>query len=1649
MNRVLDILLARQEGAVLSLAILAVAIGLLVVVPVAVVVATTARSQGNLLDDSNARYLAEAGVLAVVEDLVRGADGDPVDLLDYLPPVVNFDSRVPFTTITAQDATSSPTIMTKRPADFQVASNPAVLTGTSAQGGIKELERKDNDAFELTGAGALPPDAGYGTNPQKVSFELTSNQVPFSKVEEGQVKLTVEAWDESARLEVFVYNPDDHPVDGYASTPDFSRLLDHDHFQNHSNHSHDSDHDHHNDGPGPSHDHHMALDHHHHVDVPADEHDHHHDHQGHNHSHSHGDSGDDDDDGHGHDHSTDADSDDDDLLHHHHEGSDLHLHEPGDTHGHDHQNHNHDEDDWHHGQIDVSFYLSDADLAYVSANKTLKIKVVAMVYEDLAHHHAVHGDEEDDGDDDGPNYKHDHHHHWNHDPRPPFVLATDMAAFTFVGPVVAEHRFIGPPPVINHGTVTGGSVSDTKRDDQSYYTFVSTSGASNEKIEIEVASNPFGLANLETLSVPITLRADENEGVAIEVFVFNPDAPGAGSDGFRIAPQLKKEVGALDTDRTMALVLSSEDLSYVNGLTAKQLKLKVKITGDDDEFRVQLDHMAFIATSSEQPSGLLTGATHQYIDPGVTDQDLATLPAGTSYVAQLNNVHPGLLSVNWAFEAVPNASHNAHDDDDRLTVRIFRGLVVDDGKLVSPGRYTHSSDDDHSHPFEDDGDGNDLVGEVHVHPYHGEASLQTGLFKVDSGLYTIIFSNGGGGPENPTMKTQAFAPSGTIADTWIFAASHRDYLVRSDVGNLGLTSVVRQIPGPQGPLPWSPKSVSLVPNLVVIKSWSEPVDSSGFVLDQDSDGIWDVVDGRFSAGAFIDDSLTASKFFTDQHRQGVTFGEVVQPAGMDIYIQDLDEPGKGVVISATGSSTNPASLKMCGVSGILMSLTIGDVAKATCGSLTLDVHKGPVDVQLFTNVVATVPTSGSAKVTAVSANEYTIQNTGATEGVTVFGENSSIVVAAGESLTVNENEPLPTATPTPTPDPADTPTPVPTNTLTPVPTDTPTPVPTDTPTPVPTNTPTPVPTDTPTPVPTNTPTPVPTDTPTPVPTATPTPAPTATPTPGPTHDGSQWSIRADTPKKVKAGGSFVTDGTNIFAFRGGDKDDFWRFNVAANTWTSLEDAPGNVDRGAAMVYADGFIYAFKGDDDKDFWRYQVASDSWASLADAPGDVNWGGSLAWDGADTIYGFPGDGKDDFWKFSISSGTWTALSDSPDKVKRGGSLVYVSGQVYALRGDSKKDFWRYFVAQNSWQSLASTPASVKEGGSLAFLGGDHIFALRGGGKDDFWRYSISADQWVSLTDTPDKVDDGGALVAVNSRLYALRGDNRQSFWELTEPSTTPPGPTSPPGPTHGDSQWSVRADTPDKIKAGGSLASDGSNVFAFRGGDKDDFWRFNVAANTWTSLEDAPSKVDKGGALVFANGFIFAFKGDDDKDFWRYDISSDDWQTLANAPGDVNWGGALAWDGSDTIFALRGDNKDDFWKYSISTGTWTVLADTPSKVKHGGSLVYISGNLYALRGDGKKDFWRYSVAQNTWQSLASVSASVKDGGSLASLGGDHIFALRGGGKDDFWRYSISADQWVSLTYTPDKVDDGGALVPLDGGLFALRGDNKKEFWELAASD
>ena len=106
------------------------------------------------------------------------------------------------------------------------------------------------------------------------------------------------------------------------------------------------------------------------------------------------------------------------------------------------------------------------------------------------------------------------------------------------------------------------------------------------------------------------------------------------------------------------------------------------------------------------------------------------------------------------------------------------------------------------------------------------------------------------------------------------------------------------------------------------------------------------------------------------------------------------------------------------------------------------------------------------------------------------------------------------------------------------------------------------------------------------------------------------------------------------------------------------------------------MYALRGDDIDDFWRFNISQGTWdASPADTPAGAEWRSALAWDADDRIYAFRGDNTTDFWVYVISQDQWSALTDALADVKRGGSLEYVNGVLYALRGENKTSLWRYY--------------------------------------------------------------------------------------------------------------------------------------------------------------------------------------------------------------------------------------------------------------------------------------------------------------------------------------------------------------------------------------
>ena len=864
-------------------------------------------------------------------------------------------------------------------------------------------------------------------------------------------------------------------------------------------------------------------------------------------------------------------------------------------------------------------------------------------------------------------------------------------------------------------------------------------------MEFEVVSEPFLFSRLDSVSVPFVLQSTEKKKVKVKMYVYNTDVHGPG--GYGDAPSLVKTINVVETNRAVALSLSRDDIAFLNGRAGPDspitIRLKIRATLNKP-FALVSGAIRFIAVTTDDPDKPVREAAVQYIDPSGGDPALAKVGPDEGFLTRFYSLQPGIMNINWAFEPhvhQPGQKHGQkhHDKDhDDISIKVYRGLVVSKNRIIEPGRITHDDDQDKLD--------NTLVAEAHVHAEEGVASVRTGFFEVDVGLYTVVYFNDDdrhhGKNDRFTVKTNDYSASGSGDETWIFASAYQDYLVQADVGSLSLKAVLRQVPGASSPpgSEWSHERIDWVENLVSIDSW-EPRGLEPRAVDLDGDGIENSVDGRFIDGAFIDESGVVSENFTDQHRDGVTFGFRIPADSLFLSVKDLNDPGGGVLIQVTGQGEDTALLTTCGSE---VTVSNGDSLKVTCGSATFQVYSGPVEVSLGGDLMVRLPSGARTKVTEAPVNVFEVENLpGSADIIVIEGLGSNQELEPGATLRLELGLPLPTPMPTPTP----ITTPVPAPTLTPSPEPTPTPSPTADAMPEPTATPISTPPPAKTPVPTPTPTAMPVSTPIPTAVLGPTPS---------------WLTRTRTPNNVKAGGALATNGTDLYAFQGGDKTGFWRLNVGSSSWSTLPPAPAKVDEGGALVYANGFIYALRGGGKKDFWRYSLSGGVWEERADAPKDVDWGGSLAYDGSGSIFAFRGDHKKDFWQYRIAIDEWTGRKRAPDDVKQGGALVYLDGSVYALGGDGKRDFWRYDIAGNDWTGLAHAPQNVKEGGALGTDGID-VYALRGDKKKDFWKYGVATGTWTTLDSTPQSVKAGGSLRYLGGGFYALRGDDKNDLWEF----------------------------------------------------------------------------------------------------------------------------------------------------------------------------------------------------------------------------------------------------------------------------------------------
>jgi len=325
-----------------------------------------------------------------------------------------------------------------------------------------------------------------------------------------------------------------------------------------------------------------------------------------------------------------------------------------------------------------------------------------------------------------------------------------------------------------------------------------------------------------------------------------------------------------------------------------------------------------------------------------------------------------------------------------------------------------------------------------------------------------------------------------------------------------------------------------------------------------------------------------------------------------------------------------------------------------------------------------------------------------------------------------------------------------------------------------------------------------------------------------------------------------------------------------------------------------------------------------------------------------------------------------------------------------------------------------------------------------NDILTRKINATGWVRKADIPTQsptnkgVKDGGALTDYLDTIFAFRGGNSPEFYAYNPSSDT----------------WYQRDSIPyfiksngkiikKNVKAGGALVTFDTTIYAFKGGNTNEFWAYYPGQDTWIQKTDIPkfwvgdttklTKVKSGGALVAYDNSIYAFKGGNTREFWTYVPATDSWFprcSLVTIDGKKIKGGAALEVMDTLIYAFVGGGSNHFYAYAPSLDAWTRMKepsfDNPlkpakAKVKDGGALVALDEKIYAFRGGNKKLFGYYQPSNDTWYRLEDIVGikRVKHGGSLVAYNG-LIYALKGGNTRELWTYTPSSQ----IAIPPNKV-------------------------------
>jgi hypothetical protein len=343
-----------------------------------------------------------------------------------------------------------------------------------------------------------------------------------------------------------------------------------------------------------------------------------------------------------------------------------------------------------------------------------------------------------------------------------------------------------------------------------------------------------------------------------------------------------------------------------------------------------------------------------------------------------------------------------------------------------------------------------------------------------------------------------------------------------------------------------------------------------------------------------------------------------------------------------------------------------------------------------------------------------------------------------------------------------------------------------------------------------------------------------------------------------------------------------RIRVAGPQWPYgwVEVAPmppGNsgrtVKRGGALGGHEGdppMVYGTKGYKTFEFFRYDMLLNQWFELAPVPPGgtgkaPDKGACLESDGAGHVYLVRGNNTSEFWRYTIASDSWYQMADVPlgwsgKRVKGGTDISRVvrddTTWLYLLKG-YKNEFFRYNTLTNEWVQCPDAPVGVKykwdrgswivDDDELTIYAHKAKYYNRAIGEHELWKYDCRGDTWYSqrLHGMPlaglhggrirtKKAKDGGAGDWYEDGIYALKGGNTQQFFRYAADRDT--WQESDTMPTYGS------AGRRKRVKDGADIVCMLNAFWALKGNRTREMWRYGPDSG---SVATTPAPVKSGVA------------------------------------------------------------------------------------------------------------------------------------------------------------------------------------------------------------